>query len=395
MECYIGHIVLQAYFYEKERRRVVLLYMMIAVKTLVLTYFSSLTLALLSELALLYTQTEHYHFFRHERAMAILQLFVVFTLSDGITLLAIAHFFVIDIEALLEEVHVFSLLYRILPRYVSYLFMTHFLMDEEIAFDKGKMKQLLLLFVPFFILMTIYVLSVFGFAMMSTKTMYVNLMLLIVMFGFAHLFYYVRYLSKKLAKQKPIEAVEDKGLEEMRRLRHDLRHEWMLIYKMIEEKEFEKAKRYIEKQISVIERVGRYVKTGYTYVDQVINGWIEKMRKSGVDIKVEGEAVDIGRLDEMELGVVLSNALENAYEGMEASREKRCRIKIYEKEGALCVRIDNSMARKKGYQEGKSDKKEKGHGYGSRTIHGYVRKYHGKIEIRHDRYFSLFFSIPK
>lgn len=164
------------------------------------------------------------------------------------------------------------------------------------------------------------------------------------------------------------------------RYRHDLRHHLRYISACIDNGENERAKSYISDICNEIEaqRVVRYCEN--ETVNLVLSAFAGRAEKLGVEFTVRGGIPNDVSASDLDLCVLLSNALENALNAcapIAASGEK-CAIAVEfrcaEPTGNLFVQITNPVRGEVKFENGLPVSAREGHGIGVRSISAIVER---------------------
>lgn len=172
---------------------------------------------------------------------------------------------------------------------------------------------------------------------------------------------------------------------ELRRVRHDLKNSLISLLGYIENQNNKKAKDYIVKQLNSIDSIYQIVSTGYYALDALLNYKIKKIRDQCIEIHDAIAIIEKIHIDEMDLCIILGNALDNAFEGcLKTSNKKKILIEINTFFDSLVIVIQNSCREDltvKDISEYKTSKSDKdNHGFGLETIKKVCLKYNGYCE---------------
>lgn len=157
---------------------------------------------------------------------------------------------------------------------------------------------------------------------------------------------------------------------------------------LIEQERLEEAKRYLENFTQVMRtNTQRLYITGYSGIDALINSKMIEAKEKNIEIKHKLFLPENLKIDEMDLCIILGNALDNGIEGMKAieKEEKYLIINGHVHQNELFLYIENDISEKIIEENGKliSTKKDRrNHGFGLKNIKRIVSLYHGEIHYK-------------
>ena len=180
-------------------------------------------------------------------------------------------------------------------------------------------------------------------------------------------------LSALRSRMEAIQSVE----ETMRVERHDLRHRFRTIAELVAQGKTQDALAFIGVAQTQLEEQKLVHWCRPPVLDAVFSFYFSQAQRKGVRIDAHIALADKLPVDEAELAVVFSNALENAIHACmrlpEEGREIRCRAISHPD---LMLEISNPYAGAVQFDEkGLPASSRKGHGIGSRSIAAFCEKY--------------------
>lgn len=182
-------------------------------------------------------------------------------------------------------------------------------------------------------------------------------------------------------------------IERTRIIRHDLNHHFRVIYNYCNEEKYDKIQEYMNKLKiwNLTEQVKVYCKN---HIANIILGYYAKLAEEA-DIKFQCQT-DLQPeclIDDVDLGVILGNSLENALEACRKMDGNRyIDIKMRQENNRLVICFRNSF---NGFIQKEKDsfislKDGEGHGFGIKSIQRAVEKYNGYCSFSSDdKDFSL------
>lgn len=163
---------------------------------------------------------------------------------------------------------------------------------------------------------------------------------------------------------------------------HDIKKHLRMIIKLENGNESEQAKVYTEQIAGMLKKI-----VPEQYTDQPILNilLLERKRqaeKEKIQFQVEVGNIDLSFMDTIDITTIFANLLDNAFEAaQQVSIDKFVDVKIQPNQDFTVIRIENSMAGKTVFQNGRPKTKKAGnHGYGLLNVERTVKKYDGDIQ---------------
>lgn len=159
--------------------------------------------------------------------------------------------------------------------------------------------------------------------------------------------------------------------EQTRSFRHDINHHLLVLDGLLERGEAEKAKAYLRKLKAVSETLSFPCKTGNTVVDTVLGSKLSVARQSGIEVECTVRIPSGCAVDELDLCVLFSNAVDNAIHACSEleSTLRYIRISGKQKGDFLMIEMENSCSAHGIYQKG----------IGLSNIEAVAQKYQGAV----------------
>lgn len=202
-----------------------------------------------------------------------------------------------------------------------------------------------------------------------------------------------RVLKINLAAQERFVDEARERYTQMRTLRHDMRHYLTTAAELLSEERTGEAKEYIETLLKEkIDRAAPGVDTGNVVIDSVVNNRIAICAKRGIRVKCMIDS-QFGSVSDMDLSIVLSNALDNAMNGCEGVKQPEISLTIGSRKAFTQVVVKNTIAESVLSRNPKleTDKEDKAvHGFGIASMQKIAEKYCGSLEFREEDNGSVF-----
>lgn len=170
----------------------------------------------------------------------------------------------------------------------------------------------------------------------------------------------------------------------IKKLRHDFKDSYSVIFTLLSEGKIKKAMEYIESNIDILSQTEIFVNTNNDIVNAVVNAQLSTAKSFGIDVTCLS-VMDFGGINDLDLCRLLSNMLENAVTACVKSNSKRRQIylKITSDERNITFNLKNTidssvLANNKHLHSTKNISSE--HGYGIKIIRDIAIKYDGRCD---------------
>ena len=168
---------------------------------------------------------------------------------------------------------------------------------------------------------------------------------------------------------------------DIRSFRHDYINHMRCILSLLETEQYEDAAEYVEKLAAASPERNYSFQTGNLLADAILT---DKSDICGENVKIVFYGFIPDRIDNADLCVILSNALDNAAEAC-AEFCGQCSVEVYaqERQGYFALTVKNPTADGRAYHSIPETKKSDAlnHGYGLRNIEAVVKKYDGRLSV--------------
>ena len=243
---------------------------------------------------------------------------------------------------------------------------------------------------------------------------YTIVLLLIVSLGIIALCGYVIYMmitiSKKNEKMQFYQLIELKSQEQerqleewkyseesMRKFRHDYKNHCMNMDHLLEEGEYESLGRYLKQFVT--EELGevRSIYSDSPIINAIFHNKMSICKEKGIDISCDITG-SVKGLDDMGVGSILFNLLDNAIEACEKNKkEKRIVCRINREVDDVNIFVENSIEQSV-LEENPSlettKRKKEQHGMGHMIVEEQVKKLGGMVEYYEDEMFCAHVYLP-
>ena len=175
---------------------------------------------------------------------------------------------------------------------------------------------------------------------------------------------------------------------ETRAFRHDNKNRLIALSGLLQAGDVEKAQALIENELEATEKAAKSViHSGNPVLDAVLQSKRKLAESKNVQLNTRILIEEPIRMDEMELGVLIGNAIDNAIEAAEkitdADTERVVRVQIRSLMGRIWISVDNPTVEEKGSVSALHSTKpdSRNHGYGLKSIQSIIDTHDGTLSI--------------
>ena len=173
---------------------------------------------------------------------------------------------------------------------------------------------------------------------------------------------------------------------DIRGIRHDVNDHIMVLGNLLDKGENDEAVAYLQKWQSGFPIPDINAKTGNPVTDIVISEKKREAEEAGIEFVDNFRYPSSGRVESIDIGVILNNALSNAIRAVSGIDNPRVEVKAWKNNNAYLIQVKNSFSGKlsldpqSGLPETSKDDKDS-HGYGLMNMKRITEKYYGTIQI--------------
>ena len=184
--------------------------------------------------------------------------------------------------------------------------------------------------------------------------------------------------------------------ENFRKERHDFRHKLKAIASLVETKDYDELARIVAEYEENIQKthVVRYSKSAI--IDAVLSVYIKRAESSGIKVDVGFAFPDSYEANESELATALANGIENAIHASEKLpvEQRHIEIKVLSKPRFIVMIRNNFDGNVEFDGEGIPQNPAEEHGFGTRSIATFCKKYGGHYDfLAEGNVFTLFMHL--
>lgn len=191
------------------------------------------------------------------------------------------------------------------------------------------------------------------------------------------------FLKQQIKNQRTYYQSLESSNEEMRKIRHDLKNAFIALSGYLDIGDVNAAKQYVDRQIHTIKQLT--YSTGYPAIDAVVNDKKTKALEKNIQFDMKISLPKELLVDEMDLCVILGNALDNALEACERMPcgQGEIILSLRKTGEMLLLDIKNPIDKEpvkdsNGMVTTKKD--QVNHGFGLKTIYQLTKQYDGTMD---------------
>ena len=178
-------------------------------------------------------------------------------------------------------------------------------------------------------------------------------------------------LSEQVKTQKTYIQESKRRYEENRSLQHDIKNHLLVLSRLIQDDKKDETQAYLEKLQIAADDTALAVNSGNLVVDILLGEKLSQAIRAGIKVSHHVRIPSDTGIDDFDLCVIFSNALDNALAACEGLPESTIDVNAADKNRFLIVAIRNSCAMGIKIQKGT----------GLRNIHKIAEKYGGTAEL--------------
>lgn len=194
-------------------------------------------------------------------------------------------------------------------------------------------------------------------------------------------------LQMELDNRIMLVSETEKRYNEIKVLRHDMKHYISTAATLIAENQSLKAKEYLEEVLEdkLLPTKGA-VFTGSSIIDAILSEKQTQCIKKNIEFKVQIDT-EFGDVTELDLGVIIANLIDNAVKGCEKSETPSITVSIKRVKAYLKIDVNNSLESSvlnKNPDLNTTQPDHNNHGFGIRSVRDIAAKYDGKVMFNED-----------
>ena len=286
-----------------------------------------------------------------------------------------------------------KVLYLTISQLLSFIVKRH-------TINSFKNKYLIPLFI--FPVLTIVTSSIFLFMALDydLSTGYqISLFIVSVIFIFACIFVFIYYQSLVEKEEKILDLESEKKInsmnttyleilehqnDEFQMIFHDIKNHYLTLKNM---ENIDDIKHYINELYPSLENMNKVRISKNKIIDLIINKYIVVCKNNNIKLYYEVKTADLNYINDVELSIILNNALDNAVEAAKNSIDKEIEISIRHINNIDLLSIINSCDTAPVYKGNiltTTKKHSQNHGFGNKIIERHTKANNGEYEWFYD-----------
>ncbi len=190
----------------------------------------------------------------------------------------------------------------------------------------------------------------------------------------------------------------------LRAQRHDYLNHLQVVYGLLELKEYDELKAYLEPVYKDMLKTGKALRTSKPAINALLKAKMDEAAGKEIDFYIEVKSnLQNLSIEDWELCKVLSNLIDNGMTALsEKEGERKIEVDITEDEAFYLFSVSNNGPmippgmQDKIFQEGVTTKRGEGHGIGLSIVSNVLKTYKGTIKLTSQEDETVFsFSLPK
>lgn len=178
-----------------------------------------------------------------------------------------------------------------------------------------------------------------------------------------------------------------KAMDEVKKIRHNIRDDLIAITGMLEKGMVQESQEFISTRYDYIHKTANIVDTNLPSVDAVISAKITKAADYNIEISYKSHIETALVIDQFDIASLIAAALDNAIEGVMRSNsttDKNISLSLSNTQGYILIFVENYTAGpiNKDFRTTKTDSEN--HGFGLLHMRTVAHKYDGDVSPQYD-----------
>jgi len=179
-------------------------------------------------------------------------------------------------------------------------------------------------------------------------------------------------------------SIEKEYVESAKIIRHDMRHNVGVVIACLDRGDIDKAKKYLHVYANSFETSPMSAYCGNETLNAVFRINARRCQQDGVEYVVRASVPEELPYNEVELGTLFGNLVENACEAAKKCEKPFVHVTLEEKSGKLLLEIRNSVSGEVTFENGLPVTTKEGGGIGARSASRIVEKHGGLLSMKQE-----------
>lgn len=261
---------------------------------------------------------------------------------------------------------------------------------KKIKLNQLYWKLLTIVVTVFYFAYSILLQFYLGMELNRTLVFITSISLGLSVIGIAVIVYYISELEKenqetqfslqKLEMEQSNYLYLNKISNEIKIMRHDLKHDYLLIKNYLDEGKYDKIEAMVNARSEELHDVSYTINSSNELINTIINYKLMIARGNNIKVDYRINVSNIAYMKDYHLNELLSNLLDNAIENC-SKNDPRINI-IIEENVFLCIEIINSVSESvlEYNPELLTSKSDSNHGHGINSVRRIVNEYKGNMK---------------
>lgn len=188
-------------------------------------------------------------------------------------------------------------------------------------------------------------------------------------------------LKKQISTRNQIYDEQDKDIQQIRHVQHDIKHKLVVVEQLLFENNYEGARNYLHKFLKDMENVGN-IDCKETVWKTLLSMKQSRAQEKGIQCFMDIKEHGIEKMNAIDLCVLLGNLMDNAIEAEEKVTGEKTICFMLREEELVFIQVKNRSYESKDVKRLTTTKPNtKLHGFGVVSIKEIVNKYGGTYKI--------------
>lgn len=197
---------------------------------------------------------------------------------------------------------------------------------------------------------------------------------------------YNNYLKNQLSTLEKYNSLMQKNQQQMKILRHDMRHDYRLIYMMLRDGKIEEVLKHIKIQENLLNLTVTQTFCRQPLINSALSIYFQFAEKNEIAVKHKINLPEKLNSDESDVAILISNLFENAINASKIQPKNRREISIIIEhiENQCVLEITNFFDGEIIFENNLPKTSDDGHGIGMLSLKNFVEKYDAQLDFSHE-----------